>query len=165
MTDWCACRPAGPEDTSLIMALIGELAVYERLTGEVDADEAMFARALFAPLPRVYCDLADLSGTPAGFALWFYNFSTFRGRHGLFLEDIYVRPEARGRGVGKALLRALAQRCLREGLARLDWAVLDWNTSAIGFYQAQGARVLDEWRLCRVSDAALARLAGAPDAA
>jgi len=122
------------------------------------------AEALFGPAPRVFCELAAVAGLAAGFAVWFYNFSTFRGRHGIFLEDLYVRPAARGRGVGKALLAGLAARCLREDLARLEWAVLDWNTPAIEFYRGQGAAILEDWRICRMSGAALTRLAGSASA-
>ena len=106
-----------------------------------------------------FCEVAELDGTAVGFALWFYNLSTFEGRHGIYLEDLYVRPEARGRGAGLALLRRLARRCRDEGLARLEWAVLDWNTPAIGFYDALGAAAMSEWIIRRLSGEALAKLA------
>jgi GNAT superfamily N-acetyltransferase len=120
----------------------------------------MIVEALFGPRPRAFCDIAELDGAAAGFALWFYNFSTFRGRHGIYLEDLFVRPAARGTGLGKALLAGLAERCVRENLARLEWSVLDWNAPAIAFYQSQGAELMSEWTTCRVSGPALSRLAG-----
>jgi GNAT superfamily N-acetyltransferase len=110
---------------------------------------------LFAPQPRLFCDIAEWNGQPAGFALWFLNFSSFRGRYGIYLEDLFIRPEFRGKGLGKALMAKLAQRCLQEGWARLEWAVLDWNKPAIDFYTAAGATVMEDWRLCRLSGAAL----------
>ena len=136
-----------------------ELAVYERLEADVDATPEMIAGALFGPSPRVFCDIAEWHGQPAGFALWFYNFSTFRGRHGIYLEDLFVRPAQRGHGLGKALLAHLARRCVTENLARLEWSVLDWNTPSIDFYKAQGAVMLDGWTTCRVTGSALWRLA------
>ena len=157
-------RAAGPADIASIMAFVRELAAYERLSDAVEASEAALAEALFAPAPRVFCDLAEASGLAVGFAVWFYNFSTFRGCHGIFLEDLYVRPASRGKGVGKALLAGLAERCRREALARLEWAVLDWNAAAIDFYRGQGAAILEDWRICRMSGAALARLAGSAKA-
>ncbi len=153
-------RPARPGDEETVYALVRGLAVYEKLAHEVDATAADLGTALFGPQPRVFCDLAERDGAPVGFALWFYTFSTFRGRHGLWLEDLFVEPEHRGGGVGKALLAHLARRCVAEGLARFEWNVLDWNAPAIAFYTAQGARILDDWRSCRVEGAALTRLAG-----
>jgi diamine N-acetyltransferase len=108
----------------------------------------------------LFCDLAEWSGEPAGFAVWFLNFSTFRGRHGIYLEDIFVRPAYRRCGIGKALLGRLAKRCVDEGYARFEWAVLDWNTTAIEFYRSLGAEVLGDWRICRISGNALSGLAG-----
>jgi GNAT superfamily N-acetyltransferase len=154
-------RPATLADAALIFALIGELAEYEKLAHEVKATEADIAAILFAPSPRAFCDIAELDGQAVGFALWFYSVSTFEGRHGLYLEDLFVRPEARGRGAGLALLRHLAQRCREEGLARLEWAVLDWNELAINFYDALGAAAKTEWITRRLSGEALATLAGA----
>ena len=101
-----------------------------------------------------------MDGAVVGFALWFYTFSTFRGRHGIWLEDLFVRPEARRAGAGTALLRNLARRCVAEGLGRFEWSVLDWNEPAIAFYRAQGARLLDDWTMCRVDGPALTALAG-----
>jgi len=152
-------RPATPADSGLVFDLVHELAVYERLEADVDATPEMIAAALFGPAPRVFCDIAEWQGQPAGFALWFYNFSTFRGRHGIYLEDLFVRPAQRGHGLGKALLARLARRCVTENLARLEWSVLDWNTPSIDFYKAQGAVMLDGWTTCRVTGEALWRLA------
>ncbi|MCC7348485.1 MAG: GNAT family N-acetyltransferase [Variibacter sp.] len=155
-----AIRPAQAADAGLVLAFVRELAEYERLGHEVDASEAMIAEALFGPGPSVFADIAEWEGEAVGFALWFRNFSSFRGRHGLYLEDIFVRPSHRGKGIGKALLRHLAQRCVREGWTRFEWAVLDWNAPSIAFYEAQGAQLMDGWTICRVSGEALRRLAG-----
>ena len=152
-------RPAIAEDAALILSFIRELADYERLLHEVKASHADIAAILFAPAPRAFCDIAEVDGEPVGFALWFYNVSTFEGRHGLYLEDLYVRPAHRGSGAGKALLAALARRCLDEGLARLEWAVLDWNTPAIAFYDALGATARTEWITRQLRGEALRRLA------
>lgn len=152
-------RPAVPADAPLIHALVVELADYERLAHEVRSTPESLAGALFCTAPRVFCDIAEWEGQPAGLALWFYNFSTFAGRHGLYLEDLYVRPDHRGRGLGVALLAGLARRCVAEDLARLDWSVLDWNAPSIGFYRGLGADMLDEWTGCRLSGSALHRLA------
>ena len=152
-------RPAQPGDAAAIWRFVQELAEYEKLSHVVEVSAADLARDLFGPSPRVFCDLAEAEGEPVGFALWFYSYSTFKGRHGVYLEDLYVRPDARGRGAGKALLRSLARRCLAEGLGRLEWAVLDWNAPAIGFYDALGAQALDDWIVRRLTGEALARLA------
>jgi GNAT superfamily N-acetyltransferase len=157
-----AIRPAAPSDAALVLALIRELAEYERLSGEVDATEAMIAAALFDENPRAFCDIAEWDGEPAGFALWFYSFSTFRGRHGLYLEDLFVRSAHRGRGVGRALFAGLARRCVAEGLPRLEWSVLDWNEPALGFYRRLGAESLDGWTVHRLSGTALQALAAGP---
>ena len=133
-------RPARPDDVPVVLGLIRGLARYEKLEHKVEATEAGLAAALFGtPSPRVFCDLAEADGTTAGFALWFYSFSTFVGRHGIYLEDLFVEPEFRGRGIGKALIRNLAARCVDEKLGRFEWSVLDWNEPAIQFYRAQGA--------------------------
>ncbi len=157
-------RPAQPGEAALVLSLVRELAAYERLTASVDATEAMIDAALFASDPRVFCDLAEWDGAPAGLALWFANFSSFRGRHGIYLEDLYVRPAYRRRGIGRSLLRHLARRCVAEGWTRFEWAVLDWNAPSIAFYKALGAEVLDQWIVCRLSGDALMRLAQ-PEAA
>lgn len=152
-------RAAAPDDTASIFALVKELAEYERLSHEVDASDEQIAAALFAPQPRLFCDIAEADGGIAGFAMWFLNYSSFRGRHGIYLEDLFVRPAFRGRGIGKALMRTLAQRCIDKGYARFEWAVLDWNAPAIAFYRSIGARVLDDWRICRMTDGALMQFA------
>jgi diamine N-acetyltransferase len=152
-------RAARPDDAALIFALIRELAEYEKLSHEVDANEVQIAETLFAQSPKVFCDIAEWNGAPAGFALWFLNFSTFRGRYSLYLEDIFVRPAFRRRGIGKALLARLARQCAANGYTRFEWSVLDWNAPAIAFYKSIGAQVMDEWRSCRVSGQALQNLA------
>jgi GNAT superfamily N-acetyltransferase len=154
-------RPAARDDSALVASFVRELADYEHLSHEVEASDDMLAQALFGPSPRVFCDIAECDGAPAGFALWFYTFSSFRGRHGLWLEDIFVRPAFRGRGLGKALLAHLARRCVDEGLGRFEWSVLDWNAPSIAFYEAQGASIMQEWKICRMSGAALETLASA----
>lgn len=152
-------RPARPDDAALIYALVRELAEYEKLLGDVDATEDQLARALFSAEPRVFCDIAEWDGEPCGFALWFMNFSSFRGRHGIYLEDLFVRPSHRGRGIGKALLVNLAKRCVEKGWTRFEWSVLDWNAPSITFYKSLGAAILDEWKICRVTGDALKTLA------
>ena len=154
-----AIRSAMPKDSALIFSLVHELAEYETLTHEVDATEQAIAAVLFSPSPRVFCDIAEWDGTPAGFTTWFLNFSSFRGRHGLFLEDVFVRPQFRRRGIGRALLKQLAARCVEEGYTRFEWAVLDWNAPAIAFYRSLGADVMSDWRVCRLSDDALKNFA------
>lgn len=154
-----AIRAARPADSALIFSLVRELADYEKLSHEVDATEETIAAALFGDHPRLYCDIAEWDGEPAGFAVWFLNFSTFRGRHGIYLEDLFVRPDSRGRGIGKALLARLARRCVDEGWARFEWAVLDWNAPSIAFYKSIGAQMMDEWKICRLSGDALGRFA------
>ena len=153
-------RPARPGEEALVLDLIRGLAEYERLLHEVEASEAGIASSLFCANPRVFCDIAEWQGEAAGFALWFYSYSTFLGRHGIYLEDLFVKPAFRAHGLGKALLTHLAGRCLEEGLGRLEWAVLDWNEPAIGFYRRHGAVLRDEWTGCRLTGKALERLAG-----
>ena len=150
-----AIRAAVPADSALIFALVRELADYEKLSGDVDATPEAIAAALFAREPRLFCDIAEWNGEPAGFAVWFLNFSTFRGRHGIYVEDLFVRPAFRAKGIGKALMARLARRCVDEGWARFEWAVLDWNAPSIEFYRSIGAQVMDEWRICRLSGEAL----------
>lgn len=152
-------RQARRGDEAAILRLVRGLAEYERLLGEVEADEASLAAALFCEAPRVFCDIAERAGRPVGFALWFYTFSTFLGRHGLYLEDLFVEPGERGSGVGTMLLRKLARRCVEERLGRLEWSVLTWNEPAIGFYRAQGAAILGDWQICRLTGPALAAAA------
>ena len=154
-------RDAVRGDAPLVLHFIKALAAYERLDHEVVATESDLERELFGPSPKVFCQLAEVGGKPAGFALWYYTFSTFQGRHGIWLEDLFVNPQMRGEGVGKALLTNLAQRCVREGLGRYEWAVLDWNQPSIDFYVSQGAIFMDDWRRCRVTGAALEKLGAA----
>ena len=154
-------RRAEARDASLVLSFIRELAEYERLAHEVDASEADLTKALFGPNPRVFADIAEWEGEPAGFALWFYNFSTFRGRHGIYLEDLFVRPAFRSKGIGKVLLQHLARICVTENLPRLEWWVLDWNEPALRFYRSIGAVPMDEWTVQRVTGEALERLANA----
>jgi GNAT superfamily N-acetyltransferase len=148
-------RTARPADATLIFALVCELADYENLRSEIVATPETLAAALFTPEPRLSCDIAEWNGEPAGFSIWFLNFSTFRGSHGIYVEDLFVRPGFRGNGIGKALMARLARRCVDEGLARFEWAVLDWNVASVAFYRSIGATVMDDWRICRLSGTAL----------
>lgn len=152
-------RPATAADVPLVLDLIRELAVYERLERSVVATEADLTAALFGA--RAYAEVvfACLEGREVGFALFFHNFSTFLGKPGIYLEDLFVRPEARGRGAGKRLLAWLAATALERGCGRLEWSVLDWNEPSIGFYKGLGAAPLDEWTTFRLTGAALERLA------
>jgi GNAT superfamily N-acetyltransferase len=154
-------RPAEASELPLVLEFIRELAAYERLQHEVQATTADLAVALFGPRPSAEVVFACLEGEPVGFALFFQNFSTFLGKPGIYLEDLFVRPRARGHGVGRRLLGWLARTTLERGCARLDWAVLDWNLPSIGFYRSLGALAQDEWTIMRVSGAALERLARA----
>ncbi|GAO53998.1 GNAT family N-acetyltransferase [Novosphingobium sp. MD-1] len=151
-------RPATPEDLPLIGAFIRELAEYEKLAHEVRFDEAVLGAKLFGPRPYAEVVIGEVDGAAQGFALFFHNFSTFEGRPGIYLEDLFVRPAARGAGLGKALLAHLAALAIERDCARLEWWVLDWNEPAIGFYKALGARPMDEWTVMRVDGEALARL-------
>ena len=151
-------RSAVPADAALIIRFIEALAANEKLSHEAKASEADILRDLFGADPKVFCEIAEVDGRPVGFALWFYTYSTFQGRHGIWLEDLFVDPEARGLGAGKALLVNLAQRCVREGLGRLEWWVLDWNEPSIRFYKAQGGVMQDEWTKVRVDGHALLEL-------
>ena len=152
-------RRARPGEAGEIYSLIRELAEYEKLSHEVEATEAMIADALFREHPVLFCDIAEWNGEVAGFAVWFMNFSTFSGRSGIYLEDLFVRPALRGKGIGKALLAHLAKECVANGWSRLQWSVLDWNTPSIEFYQSLGAVLVDEWKLCRLGGPALKTLA------
>jgi GNAT superfamily N-acetyltransferase len=152
-------RPAQRDDLELVHALVGELADYEKLGHEVTATRSDLAAALFCAEPKVYCEIAEFAGKPAGLTIWFYTFSTFRGRHGIWLEDLFVRQAFRRKGIGKALLAGLAARCHAEGLARLEWSVLDWNEPSILFYEMLGARLMSEWTNCRIEGDALVSLA------
>jgi GNAT superfamily N-acetyltransferase len=152
-------RPAEACELALVLDFIRELAAYERLEHEVQATTADLAVALFGPRPFAEVVFVCLEGEPVGFALFFQNFSTFLGKPGIYLEDLFVRPRARGHGVGRQLLAWLARTTLERGCARLDWAVLDWNLPSIGFYRSLGAVAQEEWTIMRVSGAALERLA------
>jgi GNAT superfamily N-acetyltransferase len=154
-------RSAARADVPAILRFVRELAEYEREPDAVEATEAMLAEALFGDTPGAEALIADINGAPVGFALFFHNFSTWTGKRGVYLEDLYVTPAARGSGAGKALLRHLARIALDRGCARFEWSVLDWNTPAIDFYRAMGAVAMEEWTVQRVSGEALRRLAGA----
>lgn len=154
-----AIRTATRADVPLILALIKELAEYERLTHEVTASEERLSRHLFGESPKAEVLIAELDGLAGGFALFFHNFSTFLAKPGIYLEDLYVRSALRGQGMGEALLRRLAQIAIDRGCGRLEWAVLDWNEPAIGFYKRLGATPMNEWTVHRVAGDALARLA------
>jgi GNAT superfamily N-acetyltransferase len=159
MPDSLTIRPAAAHELPLVLEFIRELAAYERLEHEVEATTADLAAGLFGPRPYAEVVFACLDGTPVGFALFFHTFSTFVGKPGIYLEDLFVRPEARGRGIGRHLLAWLARTTLERGCARLDWQVLDWNAPSIAFYRSVGAEAQDEWTTMRVSGAALERLA------
>lgn len=161
MSGGLSIRRGARGDGELVCSFIRELAAYERLLDEVSATAGDIERALFADNPRAFCEIVSWDGAPAGFALWFYNFSTFRGRHGIYLEDLFVRPEFRGKGLGRALLVHLAKRAVAEDCARFEWSVLDWNAPSIAFYKSLGAVAMDEWTGFRVTGDALARLAAA----
>ena len=152
-------RSATPADISLIGQFIRDLAEYEKLAHAVRFDEAVMAQKLFGPRPFAEVLIGEIDGTAQGFALFFHNFSTFEGRPGIYLEDLFVRPDARGSGLGKALLAKLAALAVERDCARLEWSVLDWNTPAIDFYKALGARAMDEWTVYRVDGDALTGLA------
>jgi GNAT superfamily N-acetyltransferase len=146
---------ATPADVPVLMTLIGELAEFERLAHEVVATEASLSEALFGPRPAVEAVLARVAGEVAGFALFFHNFSTFIGRRGLYLEDLYIRPAFRGQGVGRGLLVHVARLAAARGCGRMEWAVLNWNRRAIDFYASLGARPINEWTVYRLDRAAL----------
>lgn len=153
-------RPATAEDVPQILLFVQALATYEREPDAVTATEADLLRDGFGPNPFYFCLIADTNGHPAGFALYFFNYSTWLGRPGLYLEDLFVLPEYRGLGIGKALLQRVAAIAVERGCQRLQWEVLDWNTPAIDFYQAMGAEFMDTWRNVRMTGEALAKLAG-----
>ncbi|CAM5546699.1 MULTISPECIES: GNAT family N-acetyltransferase [Streptomyces] len=156
-------RTATPDDVPVIHSMVRELAEYEKAPEEARASEAQLREALFGERPAAFAHMAvdEASGEPVGFALWFLNFSTWRGVHGIYLEDLYVRPEARGGGHGRALLAELARICGERGYERLEWSVLNWNRPAIGFYEALGARPQDEWTVYRLTDESLTALGSA----
>ncbi|MGV9995259.1 N-acetyltransferase family protein [Streptomyces sp. NPDC003374] len=157
-------RTATPADIPVIHTLIRDLAAYEKAPEEARATPAQLTEALFGERPAAFAHVAeDGTGEVVGFALWYLSFSTWRGVHGIHLEDLYVRPEARGGGHGRALLTELARICVARGYERLEWSVLDWNRPAIDFYRALGARPQDEWTVYRLTDEALGALAARPD--
>jgi GNAT superfamily N-acetyltransferase len=158
-------RPAVRADGPVIGRLIRELAAYENAADQVEITEAGLDAVLFGPDPAVFAHVAQYRGVVAGFALWFVNFPTWTGRHGIYLEDLFVSPAARGSGLGRDLLAELAGICVERGYARLEWAVLDWNAPALGFYAALGADRLDEWRVNRLAGTALSELARRRDGA
>lgn len=155
-------RPAVAADVPLIFSFIKSLAQYEKLSHEVSATEDSLRATLFGARPSAEVVIADLKGKAVGFALFFHNYSTFVGKPGLYLEDLFVQPDARGAGVGKALLVYLAQLAQSRGCGRFEWWVLDWNKDAIGFYKSLGARAMDDWTVFRVDDEALQKLASRP---
>jgi GNAT superfamily N-acetyltransferase len=152
-------RPATRADAAVIASLVRELAEYEKLSQEARATPADFLRELESPSPVIHVLIAEWNGEAVGFALYFFNFSTFIGRPGLYLEDLFVRPAQRANGIGRALLRALARIARERNCGRMEWAVLDWNAPAIGFYRRLGASLLEDWRICRLTGDALTRLA------
>ncbi|SDG71505.1 GNAT family N-acetyltransferase [Klenkia brasiliensis] len=153
-------RPVTPADVDAVVALVRELADYEKSLDEARMTREQLHDALFGPAPALFGHVAcDAGGTVVGFALWFRNFSTWRGTHGVYLEDLYVSPAHRGTGLGRELLRTLAAICVERGYARLEWSVLDWNTPSIEFYRAAGARPQEGWSVFRLTDAALAQFA------
>lgn len=149
----------GDEET--VFRFISALAKYEKLEHELSASKSDIARNLFCTNPRVYCEIAELDGEPVGFALWYYTFSTFKGRHGIWLEDLFVDPNIRGAGIGKKLMKFLAKKCADENLSRFEWWVLDWNKSAIDFYRSIKVIMQDEWSVCRLDGEALKQLGSA----
>jgi GNAT superfamily N-acetyltransferase len=157
-------RSALPTDVPAILELIRELATYEREPGAVDATEATLHAALFGPQPTVFATVAEHDGAVVGCAVWFVNFSTWTGRHGIYLEDVVVRENYRGHGYGKQLMAELARIAVKRGYARFEWSVLDWNETAIGFYRAVGAVPMDDWTVYRLSGQALEALAAPPPA-
>jgi GNAT superfamily N-acetyltransferase len=154
-------RPARPQDAAAIHALIIQLAEYEQSGAEVVATPDQLRSALFGPEPAVFAHVAEHDGSVVGFALWFLTYSTWLGTHGIYLEDLYVTPAMRGRGLGRALLAELAAICVQRGYGRLQWWVLDWNAPAIGFYRSLGAVPMDEWTVFRLTGRPLADLAAA----
>ena len=152
-------RPASIDDTDEILTLIYELALYEKAPDEAKATREQIIESFFTDDPKVFCEIVEVDGAVAGFAIWFLNYSTWQGKHGIYLEDLFVRPQYRGKGFGKALLKHLAAICEDRGYGRFQWWVLDWNQPAIDFYKSLGAVAMDEWTVFRVSEQALTQLA------
>ncbi|MBU3692873.1 MAG: GNAT family N-acetyltransferase [Candidatus Nanopelagicaceae bacterium] len=151
-------RPARKDEAGIILQLIHDLALYEKAPHEVEATEKEIIATIFNENPKVFCDLVEVDGDIAGMAIWFLNYSTWQGKHGIYLEDLFVKPEYRGLGYGKALLQHLAGVCNQKGYGRFQWWVLDWNSPAIEFYRSLGAVAMDEWTVFRVSGDDLKRL-------
>ena len=148
-------RPAKREEVGEVLQLIQDLATYEKALDRVEASKDNLLNTIFAQEPRVFCDLVEVDSQIAGMAIWFLNYSTWQAKHGIYLEDLYIKPEFRAKGYGKALLKHLAQICDKEGYGRLQWWVLDWNSPAIEFYKSLGAEAMDEWTVYRTSGKAL----------
>jgi GNAT superfamily N-acetyltransferase len=148
-------RPAKIQEVGEVLHLIQDLATYEKAPEQVEAIEEDLLNTIFASDPRVFCDLVEVDGQIAGMAIWFLNYSTWQAKHGIYLEDLFIKPEYRGRGYGKALLKHLAKICDEKGYGRLQWWVLDWNSPAIEFYKSLGAEAMDEWTVYRTSGKAL----------
>ena len=155
-------RPARRDEAAIILQLINDLAEYEKAPDEVKATEKEITETIFADNPKVFCDFVEVDGDIAGMAIWFLNYSTWQGKHGIYLEDLFVKPEYRGHGYGKALLQHLASICNERGYGRFQWWVLDWNSPAIEFYRSLGAEAMSEWTVYRVSDEPLRRLGELP---
>ena len=155
-------RSARREDVGVILQLIRDLAEYEKAPNEVVATESELVATIFDENPKVFCDLIEVDGEIVGMAIWFLNYSTWQGKHGIYLEDLFIKPEYRGRGFGKALLVHLASICNERGYGRFQWWVLDWNSPAIEFYRALGAEAMSEWTVYRVSGDPLRRLGELP---
>ena len=151
-------RPAQRQEVGIVLQLIHDLAVYEKAPNEVEATEKELLETIFSSDPKVFCDVVEVDGEIAGMAIWFLNYSTWQGKHGIYLEDLFIKPEFRGRGYGKALLKHLAKICDEKGYGRFQWWVLDWNSPAIEFYRSLGAVAMDEWTVYRVSGQALKEL-------
>jgi GNAT superfamily N-acetyltransferase len=152
-------RPAKTTDIDEILALIYELALYEKAPEEAKATKSQIMESFFSDNPKVFCEIVEVDGEIAGLAIWFLNYSTWQGKHGIYLEDLFIRPQYRGRGFGKSVLKHLAQICVDRGYGRFQWWVLDWNTPSIEFYKALGAVAMDEWTVYRVTGDALTELA------
>ena len=148
-------RPAKREEVGEVLQLIQDLATYEKAPDQVEASSDDLLNTIFAKEPKVFCDLVEVDGQIAGMAIWFLNYSTWQAKHGIYLEDLYIKPEFREKGYGKALLKHLAQICDKQGYGRLQWWVLDWNSPAIEFYRSLGAKAMDEWTVYRTSGQAL----------
>ena len=151
-------RPARKDEVGIVLQLIHDLAHYEKAPNEVEATEKELLETIFVDDARVFCDVVEVDGEIGGMAIWFLNYSTWQGKHGIYLEDLFIKPEFRGRGFGKALLQHLAKVCDERGYGRFQWWVLDWNSPAIEFYKSLGAVAMDEWTLYRVSGDPLKKL-------